>query len=156
MTEAHSLLASHFKCQTVLKPSQNRCRKASSDLLRRTAASVPITFIPLSHNRRYVCNSGGAKHSAVALHFLRNSHRLGIVIRKLYRPPAIGIGKFAHQADRIKALAPIGIAVTKIIGQQRPPARAETDAPLRTPLQWIEKIRCPLKLLRSPAAKNLS
>src|SRR5208282_2451375 len=109
----------------------------------------------LSYHRS-VGDSGGTKHSAVALDLCRSAQRLGVVVGKFYRRPAFDSGYFADQADRVETCAGIGIAPAKIVGEQCPPARAEADAAFLGPLGGIVKIGGVLKIGSSDPRRNRS
>src|SRR6202043_597879 len=89
---------------------------------------------------RNVGHARSAEEAPVALDFRGWAERFRVVVGELYRRAAFDTGYFADQADGIKAAIAPGIAAAEIIGQQRAPARAETNATARGPLARIVEV----------------
>src|ERR1700686_3464670 len=101
-----------------------------------------------SDNDGYVSNTRSAKDSAVAGNFRSQPGGLGVIIREFDRRPAVGLGHFSDQDGGVEPILPVGVAAAKIIGQQRAPTGAETDAAAGRPFGLIRKIRRAMKFTR--------
>ena len=99
-------------------------------------------------------DAGEAKHAPIALNFFGGTQRFLKVVGKLHCRLAIGVVEFAHQVYRMEAASALRIAVAEIIGQQRAPTRAETDAPFRNPFPRIEEVACLPKIRGRSAVAN--
>src|SRR6266481_168642 len=115
--------------------------------------AVPGTPLPLHHNR-CMSNPGEAKHQLIALNLFARSQSFLKVVGEFHCRLAIRIVELAHQTYRIEVAAVLRIAVAKIIGQQRAPTRAETDAPLGNPFCLIEKVARLSKIDRRSAVAD--
>src|SRR5580700_93082 len=77
--------------------------------------------------------AGGAEDAAIAIDLAGRAHGLHVIVRQLHGGPAFDFGQLADQAHGIKAAIAPWVAVAKVIGQQRAPAGAETNAAIRRP-----------------------
>src|SRR5580704_830285 len=130
------MLAARSSLHKVTPANERTCTAREPDFIFRAG---------LSHHGS-VGDSRRAKHSAVARDFLRRTERLGVVVGKLHGGPAFNGGDLADQADRIKTGAVVGIAAAKVVGEQRPPTRAEAYAASVGPLGAVVKIGGALKI----------
>src|SRR6266567_3595828 len=98
----------------------------------------------------------GAKDAAIAIHFFRRTHGLGVVIRELHGGPAFHFAELANQADGVEAPVALRIAVAKIIREERAPSGAEADARFWSPPVRILKICAAAKIYRRCVSKYLA
>jgi hypothetical protein len=80
-------------------------------------------------------DSRRAEDAPVARNLLGRSQRFRVIIGELHCRLPFYARYFADQTDRIEPAITAGIAAAKVVGQQRAPAGAETDAPARSPLR---------------------
>src|SRR5580658_7357677 len=99
-------------------------------------------------------NTGEAEHPPVALNLFGGTQRFLKAIGKLHCWLAISIVELAYEIYRIETAAAPRIAVAKIVGQQRAPTGAETDALFGKPFTLIEEVACLPKVGRRSAVAN--
>ena len=85
-------------------------------------------------------DAGEAEDALVALDFSAGAKSFLEIVGKFYGGAAVGIVELADQAEGIEIHATVRIAIAEIVGQERAPAGAETNAAAGGPLFPIEKV----------------
>src|ERR1700691_508594 len=87
-----------------------------------------------------VTNSDCSEHAAVTFDFHRRTESFRVIIGKLNGWAAFDAGDFADQADGIEATVAAGVAAAEIVGEQRAPTGAETNAAAGSPLASVIEV----------------
>src|SRR5260370_26701186 len=96
------------------------------------------------------------EHAPVAIDFRRRAQRFRIIVGKLHRWAAFDTGHFADQADGIEAALTGGIAAPEIVGEQRSPTGAESNATAWSPFATIMEVRRAAEISSGDAASESS